>query len=928
MNLKKIAALFAFLFPFLTFAQNATVKGILVNEKNVPLQNAIVVLSGTNYQGVSDKDGNFEIKNVVFGKYALTVQDVEFSNFSMEVDLNQTEINLSQVKAISNPAANNNESEVPTVSIEEEESESSSQQNVSSVLGASRDAFQAAATYNFSIARFKVRGYDDENFVTMMNGVQENDLYNGRAAYSSWSGLNDVLRSRETSYGLNPANYTFGGVGGAYNIDSRASRQRKQIQATYSHGNRTYDDRLMLTYGSGFIKSGWAFSASLSKRWASESFIKGTYYDSHSYYLGVTKLLNKHELSVTLLGSKVENARSSSNTIEVYDLTGDHYYNSNWGYQNGDVRNANIGTNQQPVVILSHEWKINNKSSLETALSHTWGKRGSTALNWTNAPDPRPTYYRYLPSYYQSYFDNDSIAYLLENKIKNNPELLQINWDAMLDANYRTTATTVDNVEGIAGNSVTGRRALYIIEDRITETKRSGFNTVFNTLAADNINVSAGINYQMQVSRFYKEVADLLGADFYLDVDKFAVIDFPGDPVAPQSDIRHPNRVVREGDRFGYDYEAHNSIANIWVQAVAKFSRVDVFGAISVSRNTMYRKGNYQNGLYTDNSYGKSQKLDFTDGGIKAGITYKLNGRNYILANSGFITRSPFFSNVFVSPRTRNTTVDNIKQEKISSVEGGYLLTAPRLKVRGMLYYTKFKDGTETKSYYFDNSFANFTLTGIEKVHTGAELSADANVGYGINVTAVAALGEYYYASRPLLTTTIDNSNEIDNANEEVYYKDLHIESTPQDAFALGVRYRSKKFWNVGLSANYFDNYYYDPAAARRTRIATDGIEAGSQRWNDVLSQQRESGQFTLDFSAGWSWKINNKFKALKNNTFFLVYFNVNNILNNENIVTNAYETGRIDRVGYFERNVDTFGSKYSYAYGRTYLISFILRMN
>ena len=94
MIIRKFIFTLVFLFPLFSFAQNASVKGTLVNDKNVPIQNAVVELSGTNFNATTDKDGNFEIKNVSLGKYSLLIQDVEFSNFKLDVDVNAVEINF------------------------------------------------------------------------------------------------------------------------------------------------------------------------------------------------------------------------------------------------------------------------------------------------------------------------------------------------------------------------------------------------------------------------------------------------------------------------------------------------------------------------------------------------------------------------------------------------------------------------------------------------------------------------------------------------------------------------------------------------------------------------------------------------------------------------------------------------------------------
>ena len=42
---------------------------------------------------------------------------------------------------------------------------------------------------------------------------------------------------------------------------------------------------------------------------------------------------------------------------------------------------------------------LNNNTTITTAAGYSFGNRSITALDWYNAADPRPDYYRYLPSY-------------------------------------------------------------------------------------------------------------------------------------------------------------------------------------------------------------------------------------------------------------------------------------------------------------------------------------------------------------------------------------------------------------------------------------------------------------------------------------------------------------------------------------------------
>lgn len=91
---------------------------------------------------------------------------------------------------------------------------------------------------------------------------------------------------------------------------------------------------------------------------------------------------------------------------------------------------------------------------------------------------------------------------------------------------------------------------------------------------------------------------------------------------------------------------------------------------------------------------------------------------------------------MYLSPRSRNTAVADLTSEKITSLEGGYLHIAPKIKGKLKLYYTNFRDGIESRSYYLQgfgtNSYVNYTLSGIEKSSTGTEIAVDANLGMGL----------------------------------------------------------------------------------------------------------------------------------------------------------------------------------------------------
>ncbi|MBU3715107.1 MAG: TonB-dependent receptor [Ferruginibacter sp.] len=788
------------------------------------------------------------------------------------------------------------------------------------MLTAGRDPFFNAASFKFSAVRFRIRGYDADLFSTYMNGVPMENLDNGFTPFGLWGGLNDVIRNRDNSLGLRSTPYAFGNIGGLNYMDTRASYQRPQTSINYAISNRNYAHRFMVTHSTGLNKKGWAFSMSASRRWANEGYADGTYYDGWSFYGGVDKRLNdKHLLSLVVFATPTESGRQGSSVPEMRELSGDNFYNPYWGYQNGQKRNSSIAKSFQPFGILTHEWKPNDRTSLLTAASLTVGDRSTTGIDWYNAPDPRPDYYRYLPSFQQ----DPILRQQVYDALKNDVNKRQVNWDNLYNANYNSFEK-IENANGIAGNTVMGRRSHYILEERVINTTRFNFNSTLNTSIKENIVLTAGINYQAQKNNYYKRVNDLLGGDFYVDINQFAERFFPNNPTAGQNDLNNPNRILRVGDKFGFNYDINISRAAAWAQTVIKLPKVDFFLSTEQSYTSFHRDGNVKNGLFEENSFGKSKTYSFFNYAFKGGAIYKIDGRNYVFANASFMTRAPFFENVYIAPRTRDFAQDNLKSEQIASIEAGYVMNAPGLKLRATGYYTTFKNQLNVLTFYSDefNNFVNYAISNIGKVHAGLELGAEAKIYKGLSLTGAAAIGSYRFNTRQNATVTVDNSQEVVAKDITVYSKDFYV-PTPQEAYTIGFDYRSPQFWFVNLNVNYFNNMYLDFNPIRRTESAVNGLTPGTVQWNNIINQTRLASQATVDLFAGYSWMMNKKFPTLKKRTYLAFNLGINNLLNNQNVVSGGFEQLRFDLA---EKNINKFPERRFYAYGINFFASVGLR--
>src|SRR5690606_16293531 len=131
-----------------------------------------------------------------------------------------------------------------------------------------------------------------------------------------------------------------------------------------------------------------------------------------------------------------------------------------------------------------HYWNISEKTTLNTNVAYQFGKISNTRLDYNNANNPDPTYYKNLPSYSLNYFDTSGTipvwtpdyagAEERRNNFLNNS---QINWDRLYRENF---------TRGIAVN------ALYA---DVMQDNQLTANTLLNTQISNVVSFNAGLTY-------------------------------------------------------------------------------------------------------------------------------------------------------------------------------------------------------------------------------------------------------------------------------------------------------------------------------------------------------------------------------------------------------------------------------------------------
>ena len=399
----KIKNLLILLFTLITVgaaAQDGGVKGRAVQRVGRDAIDRVkVTIAPTNKVVYTNAQGDFAIEGLAAGDYRLTFEAPEFETVTLMVKVGETvkDINLVPMSSALLAVGLGDD-----YFAEYDTETANDAQVMPSSLSASKDVFNNIAGYQFSQMRFRPRGYDSEMEATYLNGVYFNDALTGYGPWSLWSGLNEATRNQEVAPALGVSDYGVGGIGGVTNINARASQMRKGFRSSVVNANNNYRFRVMVSYASGMLDNGWAYAFSFSTRQGGNDWINGTYYNAYGYFASVEKQLNRcHRFSLTVLGAPTQRGVQNASTQEVYDMVGSNYYNSNWGYQVDKKRNARIRNFHEPIAMLQYFYTPNPTSTLMATASYRFGRNGYSALDWYDGADPRPDYYRYLPSYFE-----------------------------------------------------------------------------------------------------------------------------------------------------------------------------------------------------------------------------------------------------------------------------------------------------------------------------------------------------------------------------------------------------------------------------------------------------------------------------------------------------------------------------------------------
>ncbi|WP_027387636.1 carboxypeptidase-like regulatory domain-containing protein [Chryseobacterium gregarium] len=948
-----LVSLFTLLPASYYFAQT-TVYAYLKDADGKPVEKAEVDLKGKSNDVTADKIGYFQFADLMPGHYQIVITKPNYETKVMEFDVADEKKKDLGIITLYSALTNADQGLAIIDSDGDDEDGSSGQASTVGLLQSSQDVFSRIAAFDLGFYWFRPRGIDGRFGEIMLNGVSMIKSDNGTIDFGNWGGLNEITRYPEISSNHSPSEYAFGGNSSVIYKNTKASEYKKGFQFTQSLTNRNYRNRTSLRYSSGMSSSGWAFTAMGARRWAEEGIQEGTFYNAYGAYLGVEKKFNdKHSVTFNFIGAPYKRSTSSPSTQEVYGYKGVHY-NSYWGYQGGEQRSERVRKGFQPIFQVQDFWKISKNSSLWTTVSYQFGKDKGSRLDWQNVQNPSPTYYRNLPSYYDSVNPDASVenpdetmttiqeAYQTSLAAWKSGDLniTQLNWDRLYRRNEQQTAGTY--------YGQTGKRALYYLVNDVSDDKIWNAAAHFIHNFNDTTKFLFNISYQNYRTEQYREVNDLLGSDFVLNRDPFAATNQPSK--SGLFNQGEENVAKRVGDKMTYDYIFRRQEVKANPGLKFRTGAFDIFVSAMASYSSSNREGLFNHYLYKD-SYGKGANFNYWNFGMKGQAVYRLNGRNFFVYNGAYYSQAPYLEDLFINPRVNGSTAPNVKNMKVRANDLSYIISTPFLKLRLTGYWVDTDNETTVQRFFADgiqlnnaddqgdqtivqSAFVTQVMTDVKKRNMGVELGADLKVVPTLSVQGLVSLGQYTYRNDPTTYFASDAAGTLSNGLPylnlgKAYINNYRQGGTPQQAFSLGARYNSPKYWWAGANWNYFDDNYLDPSALIRTESFVQNNNSGTPYYNlseselrRVLEPTRLPSSFFLNLNTGKSWMIGTY--------YVLISASVNNILNNRKYITGGFEQTRNAKFPDFVQDADReftlFGPKYWYTQGRSYFLNLQVR--
>lgn len=873
----------------------STVIGKVVDENDAPLIGATVIVPGTSTGTGTDAAGNFSLK-VDAGTQSVEISFIGYVTETREIkgggriDLGtivlKTDAVTLQDVIVSQSVAVQRKTPVAVSTVTADEiTYKLGGQEFPEILKSTPGVYVTKDGGGFGDAKINMRGFQSANVAVMVNGVPVNDMEWGGVYWSNWAGLSDVTRSMQTQRGLGASKISAPSVGGSVNIVTNGIDAKKGGTFSFGVGNDGLYN-LSLSLSTGLTKNGWAMSILAAKRWG-DGYIQGTNFEGYNWFVNISKRINdQHQLSLTAFGAPQKhgqrNALNDGLTIAEWqkakNFMGEkdmYRYNASYGFdKNGKQRYSSFNEYHKPQISLNHQWQIDYKSSLSTALYMSIGRGSGYSGQGRTSADR----------------------------------------NAWKGTNYGILNTTFRNPDGtFAYDKIQELNAASIDGSRMVMSKSNnnhmwyGLLSTYTNQITPSLELSAGVDVRYYIGEHNNEIIDLYDGKYFIDDNSRRNVKASDNIAAADPTWQYEKLQV--GDKVYRDYDGHVHQEGVFAQLEWTRNKLNAFVSGSISNTGYWRYDRF----YYDAEHAESDHVNFLGYTVKGGANYNITDKHNVFANLGYISRAPFFSGgAFLQSTTSNVTNPDPLNERVFSAELGYGFRSGIFTANLNAYYTLWMDKSFVRSTQMSNGdYARINLGGVDARHMGIELDFSLRPTRWMDITGMLSLGNWIWDSNTKgyiydsqgqpMTAALDGTVASgimadDHAWLFLKQKGIKVGGSAQTTGAIGMTVRPMKGLRVSADWNAYGNNYADFWL---------GSGLNGNQTIEVKDPWRIPWGHQLDLSASYRFKIGNIFAT--------IYGNVNNVYN-YNYIMDAQSDA-------LQEGIWQNAYAVMYSFGRTYTV-------
>ena len=873
----------------------STVIGKVVDENDAPLIGATVIVPGTSTGTGTDAAGNFSLK-VDAGTQSVEISFIGYVTETREIkgggriDLGTIVLKIDAVTLqdviVSQSVAVQRKTPVAVSTVTADEiTYKLGGQEFPEILKSTPGVYVTKDGGGFGDAKINMRGFQSANVAVMVNGVPVNDMEWGGVYWSNWAGLSDVTRSMQTQRGLGASKISAPSVGGSVNIVTNGIDAKKGGTFSFGVGNDGLYN-LSLSLSTGLTKNGWAMSILAAKRWG-DGYIQGTNFEGYNWFVNISKRINdRHQLSLTAFGAPQKhgqrNALNDGLTIAEWqkakNFMGEkdmYRYNASYGFdKNGKQRYSSFNEYHKPQISLNHQWQIDYKSSLSTALYMSIGRgSGYSGQGRTSA---------------------DRNAWKGTNY-------------GILNTTFRNPGGTFayDKIQELNAASIDGSRM--VMSKSNNNHMWYGLLSTYTNQITPSLELSAGVDVRYYIGEHNNEIIDLYDGKYFIDDNSRRNVKASDNIAAADPTWQYEKLQV--GDKVYRDYDGHVHQEGVFAQLEWTRNKLNAFVSGSISNTGYWRYDRF----YYDAAHAESDHVNFLGYTIKGGANYNITDKHNVFANLGYISRAPFFSGgAFLQSTTSNVTNPDPLNERVFSAELGYGFRSGIFTANLNAYSTLWMDKSFVRSTQMSNGdYARINLGGVDARHMGIELDFSLRPTRWMDITGMLSLGNWIWDSNTKgyiydsqgqpMTAALDGTVASgimadDHAWLFLKQKGIKVGGSAQTTGAIGMTVRPMNGLRVSADWNAYGNNYADFWL---------GSGLNGNQTIEVKDPWRIPWGHQLDLSASYRFKIGNIFAT--------IYGNVNNVYN-YNYIMDAQSDA-------LQEGIWQNAYAVMYSFGRTYTV-------